>query len=580
MHDREGGTSASRPPSPRWVGRGVGGWREVSEVSILVTGGDALVATLLAHGVTQGFCVPGESYLAVLEGLRKEQRRFRLVVTRHESGATFGAEAYGKLARRPAAAFVTRGPGATNAAIGIHTAAQDSTPVVLFVGHVPTRAKGREAFQEIDYHRMYAPIAKAVFEPVVAEDVAEVTARAIRLAMAGRPGPTVVVLPEDVTEGGAGQADVPIAPPRLRIGPPPDAVREAVRLLGAARHPIVIAGEMVAYEDATAALVRFAEASGAAVVTAWRRQDTFPNDHPAYLGHFGIGRAPFQREAWQACDLVIGAGTRFDDITSEEFTLLRNDQRLIHVHADPAVLARWRADLPVAADAGVTLGTLASAVAGPPPAARLAWRERHHAAFRAFVAPGQVPVRGAVDPARIVAAVTAALPPEAIVVNDAGNFAGWVHRYHCFRLPATQAAPSSGAMGYGVPAAIGARLARPDRPVVAFVGDGGFLMTGQELVTAVQEGLPIKVVLGDNQAYGTIAMHQHKRIGPEGLYAVHLRSPDFAAVARGYGAGAFTVERTADFTDAFAAALAHPGPALVHVKTDLQDISAAGPLGP
>jgi acetolactate synthase-1/2/3 large subunit len=335
---------------------------------------------------------------------------------------------------------------------------------------------------------------------------------------------------------------------------------------------------MVAFEDATSALVRFAEASGAGVVTAWRRQDTFPNDHRAYLGHFGIGRAPFQREAWAACDVVIAAGMRFDDITSEEFTLLRPDQRLVHVHADPGILARWRADVPLAADTGVTLLALAAALGDPPPAARLAWRERLHAEYRAFTRPGQVPVRGAVDPARIVEAVTAALPAEAIVVNDAGNFAGWVHRYHRFRLPGTQAAPSSGAMGYGVPGAIGAKLARPERPVVAFVGDGGFLMTGQELVTAVQEALPVKVVLGDNGAYGTIAMHQHKRIGPDGLFAVHLRSPDFAAVARAYGAAAFVVERTAEFADAFAAALAHPGPALVHVKTDLRDISAAGPL--
>jgi acetolactate synthase-1/2/3 large subunit len=544
-----------------------------------MTGGDALVTTLLAHGVTQGFCVPGESYLAVLEGLRRERARFRLVVTRHESGATFAAEAYGKLARRPAAAFVTRGPGATNGAIGIHTAAQDSTPVLLFVGHVPTRAKGREAFQEIDYHRMYAPIAKAVLEPATAEDVAECTARAARLAVAGRPGPVVVVLPEDVTEGGAGDAPVPAAPPRLRAAPAPEGVREAARLVAAARHPLVISGEMVAFEDATPALVRFAEASGAGVVTAWRRQDTFPNDHPAYLGHFGIGRAPFQREAWAACDLVLAVGTRLDDITSEEFTLLRPDQRLVHVHLDPAVLARWRADVPLAADTGVALLALAEALAGsPPPPARVAWRGRLHAEFLAFTRPGQVPVRGAVDPSRVVEAVTAAVPPETVIVNDAGNLSGWVHRYHRFRLAGTQAAPSSGAMGYAVPGAIGARLARPERPVVAFVGDGGFLMTGQELVTAVQESLPIKVILGDNGAYGTIAMHQHKRIGPDGLYAVHLRSPDFAAVARGYGAAAFTVERTADFADAFAAALAEAGPALVHVKTDLRDISVAGPL--
>jgi acetolactate synthase-1/2/3 large subunit len=543
-----------------------------------MTGGDALVQTLLAHGIAQGFGVPGESYLAVLEALRRERARFRLVVTRHESGAAFAGEAYGKLARRPAAVFVTRGPGATNAAIGIHTAAQDSTPVLLFVGHVPTHAKGREAFQEIDYHRMYAPIAKAVLEPVTAADVAECTARAARLSVAGRPGPVVVVLPEDVTEGDAGAAPIPTAPPRLPAAPAPDGVREAARLVASARHPIVIAGEMVAFEDASAPLVRFAEASGAGVVTAWRRQDTFPNDHPAYLGHFGIGRPPFQREAWAACDLVIAVGTRLDDITTEEFTLLRADQRLVHIHADPGILARWRADVPLAADTGAALVALAEAVGGPAPAARVAWRERVHAAYLAFRRPGQVAVRGAVDPARVVEAVTAALPAEAVVVNDAGNFAGWVHRYHRFRLSGTQAAPSSGAMGYGVPAAIGATLARPDRPVVVFVGDGGFLMTGQELVTAVQEELPVKVVLGDNGAYGTIAMHQYQRIGPDALFAVQLRSPDFAAVARGYGVAAFTVEKTQEFADAFAEALAHPGPALVHVKTDLRDISASGSL--
>lgn len=544
------------------------------------TGGDALVATLVTHGVRQAFCVPGESYLAVLEALRGEQGRLRLVVNRHESGATFAAEAYGKLAHRPAAAFVTRGPGATNAAIGIHTAAQDSTPLVLFIGHVPTRAKGREAFQEIDYHRMYAPMAKAVLEPATAEDVADCTARALRLAVAGRPGPTVVVLPEDVTEGEAGAAPIPPGAPRPCLAPSPEAVARAAAILAGARHPIVISGELVAFDEATDALVRFVEASGAGVVTAWRRQDTFPNDHPAYLGHFAIGRPAFQREAWAACDVVLAAGTRLDDITTEEFTLLRPDQRLIHLHPDPAILARSGAEVALAADPGAALAALTRALAGPPPAERVAWRTRLHAAWEAFTTPGQVPVHGAVDLARVVEAVSAQLPPDAVVANDAGNLSGWVHRYHRFRRPATQAAPGSGAMGYAVPAALGARLARPDRIVVAFVGDGGFLMTGQELVTARQEALPIKVVVGDNAAYGTILMHQHRRISPDSLYAVRLLSPDFAAVARGYGVAAFTVERTDEFPDAFAAALRHDGPALVHVRTDVRDISAAGPLRP
>jgi acetolactate synthase-1/2/3 large subunit len=316
------------------------------------------------------------------------------------------------------------------------------------------------------------------------------------------------------------------------------------------------------------------------VASAWRRQDTFPNDHEAYIGQFGLGRARFQREAWKECDLVIAAGSRLDDITTQEFTLLRKDQQLIHIYPDPSILTRWHAVVSIHADPGVALATLAEALRTPPPAERLAWRKKIHAAYDAYATPGQVAARGAVDLARVVETVTRTLPPEGIVTNDAGNFATWVHRYHRFTRPATQAAPSSGAMGYAVPAAIGAKLAKPDRPVVAFVGDGGFLMTGQELTTAVQERLPIKVIVCDNSAYATILMHQHKRTGPDSIYGVRIQSPDFAAVARAYGAAAFTVEKTSEFADAWAAALKHDGPALVHVLTDVQDISAAGPLTP
>lgn len=545
-----------------------------------MTGGDALVSTLLAHGVSQAFCVPGESYLAVLEALRREQRRIRLTVTRHESGASFAADAYARLSRRPAAVFVTRGPGATNAGIGIHTAAQDSVPVLLFIGHVPTGVKGREAFQEIDYHRMYAPIVKAVFEPPSPAAVAEVTTRAVRLAVAGRPGPVAVVLPEDVTEGDAGDAPIPGGAARPQTVPDPEAVARAVDLLRAARHPIVISGELVAFEGATDALVRFAEASGAGVVTAFRRQDTFPNDHPAYLGHFGIGRTKAQREAWAACDVVIAAGTRLDDVTSEEFTFLRQDQRLVHVHPDAGILARWRAEVAMVADARPALDAMTTLLRGDAPPARRVWCEPLHAAYVAHSTAGGVTALGAVDPARVVETVAARVPAEAVITNDAGNFASWVHRYYRFTRPATQAAPGSGAMGYGVPGAVGARLARPTSPVVAFVGDGGFLMTGQELVTAAQEGLPIKVIVGDNGAYATILMHQYRRVGPDALYAVHLTSPDFATVARGYGAAAFTVNKTEEFGDAFDAALAHDGPALIHARLDVRDISAAGPLAP
>jgi len=545
-----------------------------------MTGGEALVATLVSHGVTQGFCVPGESYLAVLDALRREQRRIRLVTNRHESGATFAAEAYGKLAHRPAVALVTRGPGASNAAIGVHTAAQDSTPLLLCIGHVPTRVKGREAFQEINYHLMYAPIAKAVLEPASSADVAEFTARALRLAVSGRPGPVVLVLPEDITEGEAGDVAIPESAHRVKVAPLPDAVAQAAALIHAATRPIVIAGEMVAFDDATDQLVRFVEASGACVASAWRRQDTFSNNHEAYIGQLGLGRAHFHREAWEECDLVIAAGSRLDDVTTQGFTLLRNHHRLIHIHPDASILARWRADVAILADPGIALAALAEALRPPPPAELLAWRKKVHAAYEAYSTPGSVTARGAVDLARVVETVTATLPPEGIVTNDAGNFATWVHRYYRFTRPTTQAAPGSGAMGYAVPAAIGAKLAKPDRPVVAFVGDGGFLMTGQELTTAVQEGLAIKVIVCDNSAHGTILMHQHKRIGPDAIYGVRIQSPDFAAIGRAYGAAAFTVEKTSQFAEAWTAALKHDGPALVHVLIDIQDISAAGPLNP
>ncbi|MGH6719288.1 MAG: thiamine pyrophosphate-binding protein, partial [Alphaproteobacteria bacterium] len=328
-----------------------------------MNGGDALVATLVAHGVDTAFCVPGESYLAVLEALRQNANRVRLVVTRHESGATYAACGYGRIARRPGVAFVTRGPGATNASIGIHCAKQDSVPLVLFVGQVPTDQRDRESFQEIDYRAMFQPMAKAVFEPSAPGQVAEVTARALRIAMAGRPGPVVVSLPEDVTEGDAGDGPVPQPKPRPTAAPTADAVTEAQRRIAAARCPLVLAGEMIGFERAQPELVRFVAASGAGVVAAFRCQDSFPNDHPAYLGHFGIGRPPYQKELWAACDLLIVAGNRLDGITTEDYRLPRPDQTVIAIHPDADVHARGRApEVAIAADMAPTLTALADAV--------------------------------------------------------------------------------------------------------------------------------------------------------------------------------------------------------------------------
>jgi len=535
-------------------------------------GGAALVETLLAWNVDTAFSVPGESYLPILAAIQRAGNRMRLVTPRHESGVTFAAEAYGKLTGRPAACFLSRGPGATNASIGVHVAKQDSTPLLLVIGHVPTPSIGKESFQEIDYHHMFGKVAKAVIEPRYSWQVAEATARALRLTTSGRPGPVVLIMPKDVTEGDAGDVAIPQPKPRASAGPEPKALARAAALIDAAQRPIVIAGETVATEGAHAALAAFAEASGVAVCAAYRRQDTMTNDHPAYAGHFEINRVAYQEQAWAECDLVIAMGARLEGITTQDFSMIRPDQKLIHVFPDEDSLALWQSDVAIAADAKPTLEALAGAVTAPS-ADRLAWRDRLHAAQQEFVVPGEIKVHGAVDLARVVEAMQAALPDDAVVITDSGTFARWVHRYYRFRKPHTQAGPMAGAMGYAVPGAIGAAMARPEAPVVTFCGDGGFLMTGQEMVAAVQHGLPIKVIVCDNEAWGSILVSQQKRYGQAGEFATRIESPDFAAVGRGYGAFAATVERTADFAPAFAAALAHDGPALIHLKLDSRDVS-------
>lgn len=535
-------------------------------------GGQALVRTLIEHGVDTAFSVPGESYLPILRAIQNSANAIRLITPRHESGVTFAAEAFGKLAGRPAAGFVSRGPGATNASIGVHTAAQDSTPLLLFVGHVPTPTKGREAFQEIDYHQMFGKIAKAVLEPESSAQIPDVVARAVTLTMAGRPGPVVIVMPKDITEGDAGEANPPPVRPRARAGMAPDDVTEAAALINAARKPILIAGEMIAIDDATPALVAFAEASGVAVATAYRRQDTFPNEHAAYFGHLEINRVSFQREAFEQADLIIAMGCRLDGISTQEFTIPAADQRLVHVFPDREVLARGAADVAAAADVLPALQALTDAVAAPS-AERLAWREGLHAAFDAFARPGSIRIHGQVDLAACVAEMQDQVPDDAVILCDSGTFARWVHRYYRFNRPHTQAGPMSGAMGYAAPGGIGAALAKPNAPAVAFVGDGGFLMTGQEMVTAVQHGLKLICILCDNGAWGSIMVSQQRRYGEEGVHGTRLQSPDFAKVAEGYGLPSFRVERTQDFGPAFAKALAADGPALLHLLLDDRDIS-------
>ncbi|MSO69062.1 MAG: thiamine pyrophosphate-binding protein [Alphaproteobacteria bacterium] len=541
-----------------------------------MNGGQALVATLLSHGVEAAFCLPGESYLEVIEALRLAKDRLRLINTRHESGASFAAAAYGRITGRPGIAFVTRGPGATNASIGVHTATQDSVPMVLFIGQVPTTELGREAFQEIDYARMFGGLAKAVFEPRKPTEVAAMTAQALTIACAGRPGPVIVSLPEDVTENDAGDVAIPRPSPRQIVEPDAARLNQVADLIRNARAPLIIAGEQIGFEGAQAALIAFAEKTGAGVVAAFRRQGVMPSDHAAYLGHIGLALTPYQKEMMKEVDLIIALGSRFDGATSIDFSLVESHQTLIQIFPDAKVLGRTRAAVPVLGDVAPTLAGLSARLSEPPPNQRQEWRARWRDKAVAFMRPEGQDALGRVDQIAVMKTLGARLPHDATITNDAGNFSTWLHRYMPFRQPSSQAAPCCGAMGYAVAGAIGAQIARPGKTVLAMVGDGGFLMTGQELITAVEHDLPIKILLCDNAAYGTIVMHQQRRFGPGHNHAVAMKSPDFAAAARAWGAAAYTVDDTAGFAPALDAALAHKGPALIHLKTDLRDLAASG----
>ncbi|MEE8172589.1 MAG: thiamine pyrophosphate-dependent enzyme [Alphaproteobacteria bacterium] len=540
------------------------------------SGGRALVETLISHGVDTAFCLPGESYLGVIDSLREHQNEIRLVVTRHESGASFAACAHARMTNKPGIAFVSRGPGASNAAIGVHTARQDSTPLVLFIGQVPTDQLGREAFQEVDYHIMYGPLAKGVMQTFLPSEVADITQQALALAVDGRPGPVVVVLPENVTTNESRNEEIPAPTPRPVYAAEADAIARAAQMINESRHPIVIGGEMINFEAANDALENFLSVSGAGLCAAFRRQGVIPTDHPACLGHFGLALAPYQKEMWEEVDLVIAAGSRLDAATTMDFELVRRDQLLIHIFPDNAVLRVNAPDVSLKSDCGAALDALSKALTAPPPEARLAWRRAQREKYEAWATPPNGTALGAVDMNQVMSILGEKLPADCTVTNDAGNFATWLHRYLPFRHRQAQAGPAAGAMGFAVPGALGVQLARPGKTVVALVGDGGFLMTGQELVTAVEQDLPIKVIVCDNSAYATIAMHQVRRFGVANQYGVNLQSPDFAAVARAWGVAAWGVTRTEQFAPALDAALAHGGPALIHLKTDLRDLAASG----
>ncbi len=538
-----------------------------------MNGGEVLVATLLSRDIDTVFFVPGGTYTTVLEALSRVQNKIRSVPTRLESSAGFACDAYAGIKRKSTCMFVSRAPGASNAAIGVHNAMQASRPFVLFIADIPKPLRGRESFQEIDYHLMYAPIAKAVLDVDSFDDVADTVARAIDLSVSGRPGPVVCVVSTQILDGDTGEPDIPKPAAPVRIGADRTAIAEAAKLIEASEHPIILAGELIAFENAGAELQQLAEATGAGVLTAYRQQDVIDNLHPAHFGQLTLNRLPYQNEALDVCDLIVSIGSRLDSATTANYTMFRDDQKMVMIHPDASAFAPWRVDVAIAAQAGPAMEGLAEALEGiEPPADRIAWRDKVHAAEMAYAEPGEIEVAGDVDMAQVIATLMDLAPTDSIHSSDAGTFGRWLHRYYRFRQPYCNLGPVSGSMGYGVPGAIGAQVAAPDRMVFAWCGDGGFLMTGQEAAAAVQENLPIKIIVCDNSAWGSILVTQNKRFG-DWDFGTRLKSPDFAVLAAGYGMAGFTVRRTDEFAGALKSAMAHDGPALIHLVLDLRDVS-------
>ncbi len=529
------------------------------------TGGQLIVDCLAAQGVERVFCVPGESYLAVLDALHDSA--IATVLARQEGGAAMMAEAEGKMTGRPGVCLVTRGPGATNAAAGVHVAKQDSTPMVLLVGQIGRRMRGREAFQEVDYRQTFGDLAKWVEQIDHADRIPEVLSHAWHVAMSGRPGPVVLALPEDMLRETADVA----AGPRVEVAAPapaPEAIARFGEMLGRARNPIMILGGSRWDARAVASAQRFAATWDLPVAVSFRRQGLFDNTHPNYAGDVGLGINPKLRARVADADLVILLGARLSENPSQNFTLLampKPVQTLVHIHPGAEELGRLYApDLPINATPGAFLDA-AGALGGMAPAGRAA---AAHADYLAWSEPlAEDAAAGPVRMGAVMRHLRETLPRDAIMTNGAGNYAIWLHRFHRFAGYGTQVAPTSGSMGYGLPAAIAAKLRHPDREVICLAGDGCFQMTSQEFGTAAQAGAAVIVIVVDNGIYGTIRMHQ-ERDYPGRISGTSLVNPDFAAVARAYGAFGATVRTTADFAPALEQARASGGPALLHLLTD------------
>jgi acetolactate synthase I/II/III large subunit len=530
-------------------------------------GGQLLVDQLVVHGTEIAFCVPGESYLEVLDALHDAP--IRLIVCRHEAGAANMADAYGKLTGRPGICLVTRGPGATHAAVGVHTAFQDSTPLILLVGQVASHQEEREAFQELDYRRMFGQTAKWVAQIDRADRIAEYVARAYSTACSGRPGPVVLALPEDMLSSETDSAD---ARPfhAVQPHPGPDELERLRDLLAEAERPLALVGGGGWTPRASGDLRVFLEANELPAGAAFRRQDSLDNDSPSYVGDVGLGINPKLAARIRDADLLLVVGPRLGEITTSGYTLVEPPvpaQTLVHVYPSAEELGRvYQPDLAILSGMEQFAAALSDLRVEP------RWSDSAREAradYEMWQQHGPMP--GTLDLGEVIAYLRDRVP-DAILTNGAGNFSVWVHRFWRYHAYPSQLAPTSGAMGYGVPAAVAAKAVAPERTVICFAGDGDFLMTGQELATAVQHDLPVVVLVVNNGMYGTIRMHQERQF-PGRVVGTDLRNPDFAAYARAFGAFGETVTETAQFADAFERALASGGPALLELQIDPEAIN-------
>ncbi|WP_438804695.1 thiamine pyrophosphate-binding protein [Oceanobacillus saliphilus] len=536
-----------------------------------MTAAQAIVECMKRESVNKVFCVPGESYLPLLDALHDENS-IDVISGRQEGGVAFAAEGYAKASNKPGIVLATRAVGASNLAIGVHTAYQDSTPMIVFLGQVSRKFRGREGFQEVDLDRYFQPIAKWAVEIDDPERTPEIVEKAFRIAQTGRPGPVVISLPEDVLPM---EVEVSFGPKVLKPKPAPsqgevDSIRE---LLSQSEKPVIIAGGGIKSAQAEEALLRFAETYQLPVITAFRRQDVFPNHHPLYVGHLGLGTSKAILETVREADTILALGTRLSEVTTQDYSIITKEKKLIHLDISFETIGKvFAPDIGVVADAKEALTALLD-INVPTPWEK--WVKERRVQFEA-VSDLTVSKSDVINK-HAIAIMEEKLPEDTIITNDAGNFAGWLHKYFPFRRKNTYIGPTSGAMGYGMPAAIGAKLAYPNKKVVALAGDGGFMMTVQELETAVRYHIPVICIVFNNNMYGTIRMHQEIHY-PEKVIGTDLGEVSFKKLAESMGAIGFTVDTPADFEIVLEKALLEDKVTVIEVLTEKEQIAVGSTI--